>query len=323
MALRDIRELADANATDTSTTQISEVQGEKWLSELLKIGENITAFENYITVNTSLIGKGDDSISIPITNAHLTMTAVTAENTERTWTELTNLDTVKFTPTWSKYGVTISKEIDRTSRVDLVKHGRFSLAEDIAQVKDTAIATALQGAAVTQRVYGGDATGPDDLAAGDKLTTDLIADARKKIRASNFVPDALFIRAEQEGELLKDGQFVDASEFGSGEIVKSGQIGRYLGMDVIVTEQTPTYAGTETDINENTKAWAVAGDCCIMTAKNKAGQKAAAGIAYKEKPTLDYWYNKNKAQHEIYLDVCYQAKLLQPKAVCLLKVANA
>ena len=326
--MKTIQELAaEAAITDTSTTQISEVQGKSWATEVVKFGEALRRFDQAVETNTYMIGKGDVTTTIPKSTSHLAVdyAPTDGEGGKRDNTELTNLDTVDLTisATSFKRGVvTVSKQIALTSRIDLIKQARYTVAEALAQDVDTALATTLQDTGVTNVVYGGDATGVDSLADADVITTDLMPDAMTQIEANNFVPKWFFISPYQLKVFRKDPQFVNASEYGSDRVVLRGEIGEYLGVSIIATTNCPTYSASDTDTNETPTAWTPDGQACPMVGLNKSGRHIAAALAWKEKPAIGYEYEMNEAIHRIYYDQCFTSGVIQPGAISLVKVSQ-
>lgn len=326
--MKTIQELAAAAAvTDTSTSQISETQGKQWANKVIQFGESLCRFDQIAIMNDWMVGKGDKTVTLAITTASLDFdVAQPAEGDLRDNTELTNLDTVDLTigsTSW-KHGMTsIAKQILLTSRIDLIAQARYAIAKEFAKILDVSIATSLQSTTVAQVLWGGDATGVDSLAAGDVLTTDLFANAMAEIEQYDFKPAAYYMGVNQLKALRKDPQFNNASEYGKDAVVMKGEVGNYLGVKIITTTNTAmAYAGSATDINETPTAWAVAGNCNIMVGTDMAGSKIAVAVGWKEKPHVGYEYEQKRAIHRLYLDECYITAIVQPKAVCLVKVAN-
>jgi N4-gp56 family major capsid protein len=325
--LRSIQSLAD---TTTSTSNISEIQGQIWAAKVIQFGEANRKFINCAIVNTDLIGSGDKTVTIPKATSHLDIdTAKSAgEGGLRDTTELSNLRGVDISVAASNFeqgAITISKEIALTSKVDLVKQARYAIAQDLEDNVDSAIATELQDSTVTQRVFGGSGNSdPSTLATGDVISTDLVADAMAEIEDDDFHPQWLYIGPEQIKAFRKDPQFINASEYGSDKVVLSGEIGEYLGLKVIVSSNTPSFASGATDTNQSTKTWGAAGRCCIMVgAQRTTKEPVAVAVAWKEKPTIGYEWDKKRNKHWIYLDQAYNVGIIQPKAVCLIKVTNS
>lgn len=309
-----MQEFATGNTT-TSSTGISTVQGKHWIQEILNSAKSKMFFEQFAYVTEVIPGNKD--VEVPIAYTNLDFTATSAEATQRTMTQIDNMNTVTFTPVTAKFGARVSKDVVRTSQVDIVKWGREQMVYDAALTIDQAFATAIEAAvSPAANLYGGDATSTATLEAGDVITTDLVANAIKFLKGNYWYPEpdkpfVLFIAAANENAFLKDSQFVNACEYGSNEVVMNGEIGRYLGVKIISTEQTPTHADWGAGSN-------LAGHTCSMVKS-----RISYGIAYGERPFLDFDYKKNEAAYDIYLDMSYQCKTLQEGAIVLIYVVDA
>jgi len=307
-----VKELA--SETTTSSSGISTVQGSEWLKTILETAKQKMYFEQFAYV--AMTGKGIKDLAVPVATTNVSFTSIATESTARTLTEIDNLNTVVFTPVTSKLGAAVSKDVVQTSQVDVVRFAREQMAYDAALKIDTAFATAIAAAASpAATLYGGDASTTGTLATGDVITTDLVAKSQRYLKANGWVsepnrPFVLFVPAVCEEAFLKDSQFVNAAEYGSNEVVANGEIGRYLGVRVVVTEQCPsasTWGGGS-----------LAGHTCFLV---KA--KVAYGIAYRENPSLDFEYKKDEATYYVYLDMAYHADTLQEGAIVLIKVSDA
>jgi len=307
-----VQELADE--TVTSSSGISTVQGKEWLKTILETAKQKMYFEQFAYIAN--VAKGNKDLAVPVAYTNTSFTSSSTEATLRTLTEITNLNTVTFTPASVKLGAAISKEVVETSQVDVVIFAREQMAYDAALKIDTAFATALGAtSSPAATLFGGDASTIGTLSAGDVMTTDLVAKAQRYLKANGWVsepgrPFVLFVPAVAEEAFLKDSQFVNAAEYGGREVVANGEIGRYLGVRVVVSEQCP--AGLTGG------GWGADGHICFLV---KA--KVAYGIAYREEPTLEFEYKKNEAAYYIYLDMAYQCKVLQQNAIVLIKVTDA
>jgi len=306
-----VKELA--NETITSTTGVSDVQGKEWLKVILETAKQKMFFEGFAYVGRT--NRGIKDLAVPIASSNKTFTNSKSEAQARTLTEIDNVTAVVFTPVSANLGAAISKEVVQTSQVDYVRFAREQMAYDAALKIDGAIATAIEGASSpAATLFGGDATTTGTLEAGDVMSTDLVAKAQRYLKANGWVsesgrPFVLFVPAVAEEAFLRDSQFVNASEYGNNEVVANGEIGRYLGVRVIVTEQCPSYS--------NWGSGALAGHVCFLL---KA--KVAYGIVYREQPTLAFEYKKDEAAYYVYLDMAYQAKTLQENAIVVINVSD-
>lgn len=312
MLKETIKELA--NETITSSAGISTVQGKEWLKTVMEAAKKVMYFEQFAYVAT--VKKGNKDIAIPIATTNKSFTLFSTEATMRTMTEIDNLNAVTFTPATVKLGAKISKDVVETSQVDVLKFAREQMSYDAALKIDVAIATAIAAASSPAAIlYGGAANSTATLAAGDVITTSLVNKAQRYLKQNGWITEkgrefVLFIPAVAEEAFLNDSQFVNASEYGSNDVIMNGEIGKYLGIKIVVTEQCPASA-----------TWgggALAGHTCMLV---KA--RVSYGIAYREEPSLDFEYLKNDAAYCIYLDMAYQAKTLQENAIVLIKVLDA
>lgn len=327
--MRSLKELQESNITNTSTTQITEFQDTFLDKEVVKFAEALRFFRQGVQENDVLIKSRDKTLRIPLTSSHRAITVTHTEGAERTYTEMTNLDTVDITPAFKLGAVAITKELIDTSRVDLIDLAKYMIAEDIEQQIEEAITAEIDTTVATNVVYGGDAMAPDDLTAGDKITVDLVADAIQKVKDNNFVPALLFIKPAQENVFYKSSQFTNAAEYGGNEVVMNGEIGKYLGVKVITSTLTQAYDSGAQDkgVAGDDGLWGadggnVGGTSCQMIGF-MAGKKPPVTLAWKLKPSVSYEYLKRYANHYIYYDAAYAAKVVQEKACCLIKVTDA
>lgn len=293
--------------------------------EVIRFAEEQRFFRQAIDERTELIGAKDKSLRIPYSTAHQDITKRTALDfgQERTYTEMSSLDTMDITPSYKLGGVGIDKELLGTTRVDLIKEAKFILVEDIEEGIESAITDAYDTAVTTNVVYGGDATTPATLATGDKFTLDLLADAIQKL-GTKWKTSLLYISSYQRAILHKSSQFTSAAEYGGREVILNGEIGKYLGIKVIETDLTKSYSGTDQDLGiaGGTGIWGADGTSCQLIGTTRSGRKPGI-LAWKEKPSVDYEYVKRKATHYLLSDVAYGVGIVHEKACCLIKVTNA
>jgi len=318
--MRSIQELAAAdNITDTATntggTYDMDYFRATFLDEgIFKYGEDFRFMQNVCEHNDVLTKARGYTVRLFATGSHLSITNSKTEGDERTYTEMTNLEYVDATPTWKFYAIAISKEVISNTRLDLVELGKYMVVQDVEQDIETAIATEMS-TATTNIVYGGDASSAATLETGDVITTDMWANAVYKLRSINLKPFTGFINAIQEYAFIKDSQFVNASEYGDREVILNGEIGKYLGVKIVVTSNVP--AKTNGD-----DSWGVDGHEAYMISQNQFKQKPVT-IAWKEKAKYDYEYLKRFCNHYIYADICYDVQLVLEEGVCLMRSADA
>ena len=306
-----IQELS--NETITTSSGVSTVQGKRWLQSILAAAKQKMFFEQFAYVTDA--GAGIKDVAVPIAASHVDFTDDTTQ-ASRTYTEITTINTVTFTPSTHKFGAAISDDVIRTSQVDIVAYARDEIAYDMALNIDVACATAIGAATPATTLYGGDASSVATLETGDVMTTDLVASGIRALKVNGWVAEAdkplvLFISPYQEEAFMKDSQFTNAAEYGNNEVVMNGEIGKYLGVKVISTNQVPAKTITG-------HSWGANGHQCFLL---KA--KVAYGIVYGLRPRLDWEYKKDVATHNIYLDVAYAADSIQDNSIVFIDVTDA
>jgi len=325
---RKVGELAYSNVTDWDSTGLTDMQPTAWAKKVIHFGEALRILDQLVYVNKEMVGTKSEKITIAAQTSHKTVTQSTTEGTERTTTEMDQFTTVNFQVAKTDFlmGVIhVSTPLLQTCSVDLLSEARNTMAQDLADDVDLAIGTALLTTEIDTTdgvVFGGDATGVTELAAGDVITTDMIADAIRIIETNNFVAKYIVINPYQKATLLKDSQFVNASEYGSNEVVLKGEIGTYLGLKVIVTTNASlSFAATATETNEAASA-AVAMNVCPVIGERKNGEKVSVGLAWKMMPKIDYEYHKDEAVHAIYYDQAFTTGTIFTEAIALIKVST-
>jgi len=274
--------------------------------------------------------------------------AVVSEGVAVNYTKLDNMDGVHITPASKNGGVAISYDAIRTNRLDLVKfakdeltyHKGEKLDKDVAYAYATATA-ATSTASGAQTIYGGDAQAESALDAGDVLTTAHIAEGIRKLKSkvckywtpsspaaeqtssaeknpwtnTKLTPFVIYISSAQEEELLNDSQFVNASEYGSNDVLLNGEIGKYLGVKVVVTENTPSFT-TSTQFDGGSNA-GVAGHRCILTIPNKA-----MGLAWGLKPKIHIFDYPSQLEKRLIIEMSYAAGVIHSDAIVFIDVAD-
>lgn len=319
---RDIFKLgAETTATDTvtasgvnSTVLATAARMTQFTDKIAHVGQDFRYLQNVCNHNTQLVGSRDYGVRLFLEEAVLDITQTHTEGGERTFTEMTNIHYIDAAITFKMGAICISKEMASTGHIDLVEQAKYTIVQATEKDIEGDIITELETASVNA-VWGGDATSDATLATSDVITADVIADARKALRNYNYVPAILIIHPEQEGALMKDSQFVNASEYGGREVILNGEIGKFLGVKVIVT--TNVDAKTTT-----TDSWGADGHMCFMIGKNAQGQWPVT-IVWKEKPTYSYEFLKRWNNHYIYVDAAYDVELVLDAGVCEISVTDA
>lgn len=270
-----------------------------------------------------------------------------AEGAAVSYTTMNNLCGVTLSPTDWNAGIAISNRAIRTNAVDLIRNAREALTDFCGNEVDVAMFDALKvdtykatsSIKGSQAIYGGDATQASGIAAGDVITTDMVAEAKRKLQTTNSsywtygtgetqsavyknpwanekgTPFVMFIGPEQEETFLTDGQFVNAAQYGSDKIIHNGEIGEYLGIKIVVSSNTPFYAASATHPDSSTTA--VAQHRCMMIKAQKAG-----AIAWGLKPRLQVVDYPSELEKRLIIEQAYQCKQLHSDAIVHINVAD-
>ena len=187
-----------------------------------------------------------------------------------------HVDGVIIEPTAYSQAATVTNYGDYHNMRDLIRDKMDELSYALADKIDVTIATALGDATETTStvsgaitLYGGDATSDNGLTAGDVLTPSLINEAEVLLsgrkayywNAGTFTlstgvknpwknestdPFVLMIGPRQKQALRNSSQFVNVSEYGSRVVISSGEIGDYLGIRVICSNNVEQVAASGT-----------------------------------------------------------------------------
>ena len=363
--MQTIKELTRTFDSDVRGSEVRGSYGTEpaiWLSQILDAAKQRFYFLNFCYITE--LQKGQKEIVIPMRKKYLGSSGVTygtstpADGTAVTATVIDNLEGVTISPAMQASRVTISNYAIQVNAVDLLRAAQEELVYSIGDKVDQYIATtigdalgsssALNGATT---LFGGSATkgASGGLAAGDVMTTDLVAEGRKALmsrskeyRTANTgaagggtgaiagvytgnpwvsTPDApfvLFIGPSQELAFLKDSQFVNASEYGSNKVIMNGEIGEYIGIKIISTNNVEQVAAGGTAPDATGGATAVAMTRCIMM----KAQKAAA-FCWGKQPSLKFWDNVPQVSQDVVLESAYAASVVFADAIVFIDVADA
>ena len=304
--MRSILELAN---TITTSAGISSVTPEVWSEEVEAQGENIREARNWVKINRSSMNRGNDVVHVLKGFRFTTGTDVETAPTEASTATFYTVDdyaSLDLTPLPYKSSVKIAEEVVEFLDIDVIADINDKIAEVLAQYEDVQILSS----AVTNAgnaVYGGDATSAGTLNVGDIISTDLFANAITEIEADRYHPDVCFIHTRHKNVFIKDSQFISAAEFGDNKVVKTGQIGEYLGVNMITTNNVPA-------ITPNTGT----GNAAVMW-----DSKKAIVLALKTDIVIKSDYLVVDGAYVIVGRIKFAVGALYADAICSINVTNA
>lgn len=273
-----------------------------------------------------------------------------------TWTTVNNTANTIVEPLPYLAGVTFNRYDLRSSMVDWVKWGKDELSEAIGDRVDKAIATqmgsddgltfAQSGAVGAIQLYGGDATADSSLAAGDTMTPDLVVDGMRYLRSvqnwyrdggsglsgtltfdstvekngwenDTAEPYVLFIGPSQENALRKDSQFTNAAEYGDNTVVQNGEIGKYQGARIIVTNNLESVTGTNTGPDNTSVTSGVTMTRCILMKSMRA-----IALVWGMEPSIEAFPYLSRDQIRVGLYSAYGLGVIHSDAVVCIDVSD-
>ena len=222
----------------TGTTQLADVIPEVWSREIERQASAVRVMRGIgpqVVVNTDLKDKPGDVVHIA---KKLNLTpAVKVNETADIIPEAMAFSEITLEPTeWAK-AVQISRKGQRRAYINTMEEGTESLGTSIADAEDIEFhAQAIAGATIF--VFPDpDYTLVNQIGAADILEPSVLRRAMTALRnAKAPKPYVVVVHTEQEGDLLDSERFIDASKYGDGSIVRTGELGKWLGMPIVASQ---------------------------------------------------------------------------------------
>lgn len=189
-------------------------------------------------------------------------------------------------------------------------------------------------AAGTQTIFGGDATtAADSLNDGDVLTPAIIKKMKRLLMSDKgyywtgdtFTPSDtsknpwmndsggsfyMTIRPESEEALLGSSQFTNAAEFGADSVIKTGQVGKYMGVNIASTTMLPTYDDSDT-------VYVQGSTTALDTNVHEVFMHKAnyfAGLVWGVKPRMHVFDYPSQLQKRMVIEMAYETQPLYDDA---------
>jgi len=323
---------------DTTSSHDTATQAKLWLDRIIEAAQKEMHFLQ--VVEEFDLPEGHKDLLVPTGSWISSWSSSASEGAAVNYTTMDTISGVTFTPADANYGIAISNRALRVNRINLINEARKQLTYRYRDVIDQAIKTAIEGATAAdadtagmQVLYGGDASDAVDVAAGDILTPELIKKAKRLLmstacwywnsgtftkssatknpwRPTNDEPFVLFISPENWESLANDTQFTNAAEFGNNDPVLNGKIAKYVGVNIVVTDNLTAKSSSDT-------GWSTDGHVCYMVKAKKC-----AGLAWGQRPRIQVVDFPSELEKRIILEMAYQAKVLYDDAIVQINVAD-
>lgn len=264
---------------NTMGTWIPEIWSSQFIEDLqasLILGSSLMVNRQY----EGLVRNQGDTVRIPHFNNSVTVTAGYTPYSEVASPDRANLDSLLLRV---NEGFTFGFEVDdlhqlqTASGVSLMEGLVREAARTTAEYMDAKIVNV-----ILKATTGKDANNADAALHGTAHTevyngTDEVYDLalrQRTILDINNVPQSgrfILIGPSEYATILKDPRFIDASQYGAGAVVTNGEVGRILGMPVLVSN---TIGSHLTDATLSQLPGVAGGQLGIRGTKNK-------GVAYE------------------------------------------
>jgi N4-gp56 family major capsid protein len=220
-----------------------------WAPDISRLPAGLPAsLRDFVKVYPQIRGRPGDTFKIPrITTPEFGALTEGTAPSEVSYT----IDTVDVT--LSEYGATISLTYSVLEDItgDLVRTIEDGFIEAARLQEDSSILSALNAATPAATLYGGDATDTASVDAADVFSPDLIAKALKEIMEEGYGTRpgscVLVLHPKQYQALLTNSQFTNAATLGSPDVIRTGIISNYMGVDIVVSTKVPVTAATSLD----------------------------------------------------------------------------
>lgn len=231
----------ETNAFQTSAASAAYLNPEVWVRKIEEFKRAKLVVAPLGKVFNELLGQAGDSINVQFDTALTAASLV--ESTAITPNALTYTQVV-FTPL--EYGIAVA--LTRKQRIrsinDIMQEKTMAMGEALARLQDTLCIAQLVASAGNSVIANSKVIA--SVLSSDLMDTDDIADGLKELRVDEHDGKYLIVHPKQENSLLKNSNFIDASVYGGREVVLNGEIGKYLGIRVLVTTQITRNATTST-----------------------------------------------------------------------------
>jgi len=262
---------------------------EIWAREVAKLLPTKATLQNVVRWFDALRGKPGDTLHIP-TLSRVSFGSA-SEGTGAT-AQAPTTSSVNITLTERIAEIDINRQVMEDAVPELIDAINERIAEAYEYDFDGRVLSILNSPGVA---IGG------TLSESGKMAGTVIAKACGSMRAGTYEPKWLIIHPVQEASLLQDPQFVNAATYGNRDVIQSGRVWQYLGLNILVSPQVDSTGGTY-------RAYLLSED--------------ALAFAGKRDLTIDTDYNVQKRQNIIVATARYGGTVLHPKGIWEIRTVN-
>lgn len=341
-------EVTSTTARGTSFTGYRN-QGVEWQGDLSDAAIDTMYWLDAVDVR--MLPAGNAQYIVQSRKYYATQGDISFDTTEPSTADIPNfgtnlVDGTVITPIRYYKSATVSNFGERTNLRPLVQDKRDEMSFGMTDLIDYTISRAIGDATETNStvagaitLYGGDATTDATLETGDVMTTELINEAEVLLSGRNawywtggvFTlssgtknpwtnesrdPYVLMIGQRQKQALRNSSQFVNAGEYGSRVVISSGEIGEYLGMRVIVSNNAESVAASGAAPDGGSTVTVAMTRCILMK-----GRKAYTFV-WGEKPKFTPFVKEWRDQRGIVLTADFSGSTVHNDAVVKIDVSD-
>ena len=218
-----------------------------WAPDISRKPAGVVAnLRDFVKVYPQIRGKPGDKVKIPTitTPEFVELTEGTAPSEAAYTVEAKEV-------TLAEYGnlISISYSVLEDISGDIVAAIEDGFVEAARLKEDEVILAKLNVIAddnLAAHLWGGDATGTADIDAADVMAPDLIGKAIKEIMEEGYgvSPGSLLLvlHPKQYQDLILNTQFTNAAAWGSRDVITTGRLTNYMGVDIVVSSKVPVTA---------------------------------------------------------------------------------
>jgi len=324
-------------------------QGVEWQGDLSDAAIDTMYWLDAVDVR--MLPAGNAQYIVQKRKYYATQGDVSFDTTEPSTADISNfgtnlVDGVIIAPARYYKSARVSNFGERTNLRPLIQDKRDEMSFGMTDLIDYTISRAIGDATETtssvagaMTLYGGDATSDTTLESGDVLTTEIINEAEVLLSGriayywtggtwtlssgtnnpwANEARDpyVLMIGQRQKQALRNSSQFVNEAEYGSRVVISSGEIGDYLGVRIIVTNNAESVVSGGTSPDGASTTGTNMTRCILMK-----GRKAYTFV-WGEKPKFTPFAMEWRDQRGIVLTADFAGSTVHNDAVIKIDVAD-